>query len=112
MVNLVELENGNLKIELTDREELLDVMDRGQDERDALYDILERTGLIGNNWAVIFEGGLTEAPIIGFDFDVDDNGAIDAEKVWYYNEYMVKSYLEELKEHGFVIFTGHQDNKN
>lgn len=113
MVNLVELESGNLQIIIKDREELQDVIDRGQDERDALFDILERTGLIGNGWGVIFEAGLTEAPVIGYDLDIDDDGEIvSAEKLWYYNEYMVKSYLTQLMEDGYVIFTAHQDNKN
>ncbi|MEX0597551.1 MAG: hypothetical protein WD512_13755, partial [Candidatus Paceibacterota bacterium] len=63
MLELKELENGNLQLIVTDKEELQDVIDRQQDERDALYDMLERTGLIGNNWGVIFEAGLTEAPV-------------------------------------------------
>ena len=111
MVELKELENGNLQIIVTDKEELQDVIDRQQDERDALFDILERTRLIGNNWGVVFEGGLTEAPIIGYGLDIDDEGNIaGCEKVWYFNNYMIESYLETLKETGSVIFTGHEDN--
>lgn len=113
MVELKELENGNLQLILTDKEELQNVIDRGQDERDALYDILERTGLIGNNWSAVFEGGLTEAPIIGFGLDIDDDGKINGcEKIWYFNNYMIESYLETLKDTGSVIFKGHEDNRN
>lgn len=112
MVTLTEQENGNLLISLDDKEELQDVISRKQDERDALFDILERSGLIGNGWGVIFEAGLTEAPVIGYDLDIDeDNGDIvSADKIWYYNEYMIKDFLAELKRNGEVVFTGHEDN--
>jgi hypothetical protein len=112
MLDLIELENGNLKIVVTNKEELQDVIDREQDERDALFDMLERTGFIGNNWGVIYEAGLTEAPAIGYDLSYADDGELDdVEKLWFYNDYMVTSYLEKLKEDGFVIFTAHHINK-
>ena len=86
MVTLEKLENGNLKIVLNDKDELMDVIARGQDERDALYDILERTGLIGNGWGVIFDAGLTEAPVIGEDmFIAEHSGDVTAENIWYFN---------------------------
>jgi hypothetical protein len=113
MVRLEKLGNGNLKIVLTDKEELLNVIDRKQDERDALYDMLERSGLTKNGWwGVIFNAGLTEAPTVGEDVFCDaDSGNVNAENIWYYNEYMIKDYLSELKENGYVIFTAHQENK-
>jgi hypothetical protein len=112
MVRLEKVGNGNLKIILEDKEELLDVIDRKQDERDALYDILERTGLTNEAWGVIFNAGLTEAPVIGEDvFFSEESGEVDAENVWYYNEYMIKDFLAELKENGYVIFTAHEGNK-
>ena len=111
MVNLIELESGNLKVELTDIDELTDVISRGQDERDALFDMLERTGLIGNGWSVPFNVGLTETPAIAYMGDYNDEGnLVDAEKLWYYNQYMVKAYLDELRCVGFVVFRKHDNN--
>lgn len=107
MVTLENLDNGNLKIVLDDKEELLDVIDRKQDERDGLFDILERSGHIGNGWAVIFNAGLTEAPVIGEQIDYEDSGEVTAENIYYFNNYMIQDYLAILRDEGSVEFTKH-----
>jgi hypothetical protein len=109
MITLDKQPNGDLKIILNDKEELEDVRARPYtDERDALFDMMERSGYIGNGFDCVWNAGLTEAPVIGEDVSFDEGGDIvNVSELWYYKQYMILDFLKELEEHGEVIFTKH-----
>jgi hypothetical protein len=49
---------------------------------------------------------LTDAPLIAQDMTVEDDGSrAFYGKVWKYEEYMLRDYLEELARRGRVVFT-------
>jgi len=49
---------------------------------------------------------LTDAPIFAEDMAVEDDGSrIFYGKIWKYEEYMLRDYLEELAWHGRTVFT-------
>lgn len=98
MIKLTEHEDY-LLIELIDEEEF-DLLTKKEfnDERHYLLEMLESGGYLGNNWDVLFDIGLTEAPAIGYGSSYDDNGEIYyVEKLWVYADYQLKDYLQELK---------------
>jgi hypothetical protein len=52
--------------------------------------------------------GLTEAPGFLFSYNISDDGTFEESEssvLYYYNDYMVKNFVEELFENGEVIFT-------
>ena len=49
--------------------------------------------------------GLTSAPCIAESMSVDDDGVIDvAGRLWYYQNYMLRNYVDDLVEQGFAVF--------
>jgi hypothetical protein len=117
--NAIELtvqENGDLLITVVNREEFEAIVEREyQDERGYLAEMLDNSRYIGNDWHCPYEIGLTEAPAIGQgavypeDENCDDSPA-DYENLWYFGDYMIKSYIEILQNEGQIIFTAHRDN--
>jgi hypothetical protein len=109
MIKLNETMGGNLLITLDDgaEEDLKEIIERAGNTDAILTDLLDASGYLGNNW---FEaaGVLTEAPIIAYgaiyDEDEEIDMAIDYEKAWYYSDYQIKSFAEELLNEGKVIF--------
>jgi len=111
-IELSEDSSGNLVITVTDegREEIKDAYDSGKKSPDdVLYDIFE--GAIGNGFTWIAPetiGALTDAPIIGLDVSIDDDGypQLDRDsKVWWYPEYQISDPMEDLAELGTISFT-------
>jgi hypothetical protein len=109
MINLKELENGDLEISVTDKEEFEELLCKvAPDERCYLWDMLENARYAGNNWYAPMDLGLTEVPAVAYGALYEDDGSEepnDYEKLWSYNNYMITSYLEELQENGKVVFT-------
>lgn len=111
-LNLEQLDNGDLKISLTDEgRELID--DFGGISEDNFDDFFE--DIRGNSeWLYVsdmsdFDLGMTNAPCIldGYYFNrhgkLTDKKHKDSELYWYSN-YMVSDFTEVLKDNGFVIF--------
>ena len=108
MVTLVKLENGNLKIVLSDKDELIDLRAKPLFDNGLLGEILETSRYIGNDWHVPKCIGLTEAPAIGYGQIQDENDenefSDDYEKVWFYPDYMISDFSEVLLNENEVIF--------
>lgn len=108
MIELVKQENGHLMIKLVDREDVAELLDKHDNESATVTDMLDSGGYLGNDWHVPEDIGLTEAPAIGQGAIYNDNEEepeiLDFENLWYYPEYMVKNFVEELLDQGFVIF--------
>lgn len=106
MIELIELENGNLEIKLLNKKDFKDFLEKEQDERTALFELLDESRYIGNGWESPTEIGLTEAPAVSFgtQYDDEDEKVIGYDKLWYYADYQIKSFLDELKKYNFVIF--------
>jgi hypothetical protein len=116
MIELKELNNGDLEISITDKEEFDYDLERllAMPENLVLYELLEAGRYIGNDW---YEGifvGLTDSPTIGQGALFNEGESegdeaywenTDYEKAWYYPDYMVKSFLTELVDTGKTIFT-------
>jgi hypothetical protein len=116
-IKLNILDNGDLKIAVDDKEDFENILAREfNDERIYLYDLMDNARYIGNDWYCPSCIGLTEAPAIGQgaiypeDENENDGLPVDYENLWYFTDYMIKSYLEILEKDGKVIFTGHSDN--
>lgn len=109
MINLTELENGNLLIEIVDKEDFAELLDKGySDERHPLLDMLESARYLGNDWDAPCNLALTKMPLItyGVIYDSEDSDSPDDyEKYWGFPNYMIYSYLQILKDDGKVIFT-------
>lgn len=65
----------------------------------------------GNGWYLLSDdeksqlGHLTEAPMIGYDVEVDDDCVMTGEgDFWYFPNYMIENEIETLFETGQVIF--------
>ena len=115
MIRLKEEEN-NLLIILEDREELEALQHLSEDN--ILWEMMEGSRYIGNDWYCNQIIGLTEAPNIckgaiyynEIPNEYSDSHTrcvelpIDFEKVWYYPDYMIKSFVEEILEKGEVKF--------
>jgi hypothetical protein len=116
-IELAVLDNGNLEIAIVDREEFEVIIAREfDDERACLYDLMDNSRYIGNDWHCLYEIGLTEAPAIGQgavypeNENENDGLPVNYENFWYFPDYMILSYLEVLEKEGKVVFTGHSDN--
>ena len=109
MIELTELKNGNLKISVSDKEEFENLLSREfTDERHYLVEMLDSGRYIGNDWEAPFNLGLTEVPAIAYGLQYDEEGELeDMEKLWTFDNYMIDSYLEELKNTGEVEFILH-----
>jgi hypothetical protein len=111
-------ENGHLVITITGKDEFDAIVEREfQDERDYLCELMEAARYIGNDWHCLYDIGFTEVPAIGQgaiyseDEEENDGFPVDYENLWYFGEYMLKSYIEILQKEGKVIFTGHRENR-
>lgn len=106
MIELIELENGNLEIRVLNKKDFKEFLQKDLEEREALFELLEDSRYIGNGWESPIEIGLTEAPAISFgtQYDEETGEVIGYDKLWIFSDYHIKSYLEELKKHNFVIF--------
>lgn len=115
MIKLTELNNGDLEISVTDKEEFDYELERFKDlcEDDVLHELLESGRYMGNNWFVGIYVGLTDSPTIAYGIGEEESEKAGEdvwmnttyEKAWYYPDYMVKSFLDELVEIGKTIFT-------
>lgn len=133
-LNLLLLENGNLRLELTQtgREFLTDhatiesrdvfagnpyilesrienVYEFNERHDVILYDLLDdfRADEIEllNEFDLAAIGALTSAPVIAFDVERDDHCELtNCGQVFYFEPYAVRSELAELLENGFVEF--------
>lgn len=114
MLDFKVLGSGNLEItrEDADKEDLQDLLDRcTHRDHGFLADLLEHTGWSGNGklhqvqpeWVA----ALTDAPILTDDLvhsDGDDMPKVEG-TVWWYPDYAVKSFAEELIDTGRTVFT-------
>ena len=112
MIELIITAEDNLKIVVNNRREFaIEYPELSmKDERCSLSDLLDDSGYIGNDWYSPIDIGLTEAPAIssGALYNDDESEAPDDyEKLWYYADYNVTSYLVKLLKEGQVIFTKH-----
>ena len=107
MIELIPLDNGNLEIRILNKKDFKEFLKKDLDERTALWELLEDSKYIGNGWDSPTEIGLTEAPAVSFGTQYaseDDDTVVGYDKLYVYGEYMMKSYLDELRKYGFVIF--------
>lgn len=114
MINLQRLDNGNLQMTLTDKDELMDMKGKVP-EIHMLPHILEQSHYLGNGWDAPNGMGLTDdGHVIAYDaiyLDKEDEEADAPEtyvEVWHYRDYMITNFTDELLENGSVEFTLHQ----
>jgi hypothetical protein len=106
---LTQLENGNLEITLLPDgiEEIKDQQEKDKIDDDILFELIE--SYFGNGYHNLTgQVGLTDSPIIGYDWDLQDDGSYkeypSGSKTWWFPNYMVESPLETLLKEGKVIF--------
>ena len=110
-LDLEKLKNGDLKIILNSdgRDEVVDSGIDNYKFSDYFDDIR------GNSDYLYYESisdaglGMSEAPCILDGFYFDDNGDLTDDghndsEIFYYPDYMIKNFTEELVKNGFVIF--------
>lgn len=109
-----ETDTGNLRIlveDAQDREWLMEQLMRPEGHNDQLFlaDLLEHTGWQPNGR--LFDvrpesiAALTEAPILSDDVTYLDDGTQKvAGQVWWYPDYMVSHFGEQLARNGSVLF--------
>lgn len=105
--------NGNLLIsaEAQDKEMLTEMKERnGDNDLAFLTDLLEETGWEPNGQLLAVQpedlGALTEAPILTNDRTIEDDGTVTVPgKVWWFPDYMVINFADELIDQGFTEFT-------
>ncbi len=109
-ITLTILDNGNLEIKRNisrkDFKELYLDKKRKDYIRPEWGNILDESRYLGNGWEDL-KGhlGLTDSPIIGHDvIRDDDEHIIEADKVWWFPEYMIIDELEELLKNKKVVF--------
>ena len=117
-IRLTILDNSNLRLSINDKEDFDDIKSKKYcDERHYLSDLMDNSGYIGNDWECCYDIGLTEAPAIAqgliySEKDDNDGYPVDYENLWYFNSYMIESYIEILSRQGYVDFTAHYGNIN
>ena len=105
--------NGNLRIiaESADAEMLADMKTRnGTNDVGFMADMLEETGWSPNGRLLQVQpediAALTEAPILTDDRTIEDNGDVTVHgRVWWFPNYMVTNFADELIENGETIFS-------
>lgn len=113
ILTVTELPNGDLRItaDAEAREWIKQERERGQSDEGILWDGFE--GYWNNGSYTPFDAGagnpfvgLTSAPCIAESMNVEDDGTkVIYGKLWWHPNYAVKSFVDELLEHGFVDFT-------
>lgn len=108
-VNFDILPDGNLKITLTNegREEITELKQKYGDNDEAIFsDLIEYQLGNGYHWVQLKDiAALTDSLIIS-DMLIDEETTeeeINATNVWWYPDYMVRSYLDGIENEG-VIF--------
>lgn len=102
------VENGQLHIRLDPdaREEVEELLEKPVDQ--AFSELIEWH--LSNGWTLLDPGdvgALTESPILSQDVQWDEDGNIlSVGRVYWFPEYQVKSEIQELLEHGEVVFRG------
>ena len=105
--------SGNLEIACTDpedKEELQEILDKAPHrDHGFLAGLLEYTGWAPNGrlYQVRPEdiAALTDAPILTDDLEARDDGTRFVHgKVWWFPDYMIRSFAEELIRNGRVVF--------
>lgn len=111
-LNFKILPDGNLKITLTKegRAELKELIAKNKSYESIWADLIEVYQCNGSYQMVSPAqiAALTDAPIIGLNVYIDDNGAIEDNenlKIWWYPEYQVVSEFEQLLSKRSIIFT-------
>jgi hypothetical protein len=107
-----ELENGNLKISLTEegKKELGFFLDSGSSNDSIWYELLEESSCNGS-YAMVDSyqtGDLTESPIIVSQLITEDDGEVIIDETiekWWFPAYMVTDELTKLLNDGEIIFT-------
>lgn len=116
-LEIIEIENGNLEIRPYEDYKDADSMKYLKEKQmrmgdiSALLDATEDYFCNGSYHA--FDAGdgnpfvgLTEAPCIAESMNFDDEGNAEIEgRFWYYGDYMITSFIDEIIEKGKVIFT-------
>ena len=110
-LHLEELPNGNLRISLNDEGVKALEESNARDADEAFSELFE--DIQCNSELEYFDdcsvlGNLSNAPVITDGFYLDDDGewksAEDA-TMWYYDNYMIDSFMAKLLENRKVIFT-------
>ena len=106
MITLKIIPNGlEISLEEKDKAEFLETY---PDLMPDLSDLLDSSRYLGNGWSdVTGHIGLTEAPAIGHNIDIDDNGnpiISEDSEVFYFPDYMIINEWETLYNTGKVIF--------
>lgn len=102
---------GQLKLELESDDDIEQLKSDYEKYNDwGITDLLEPYSCNGS-YAFFDAGngnpfvGLTDVPCIAEQLDYLDDGQIEViGKFWYYSDYMVSSFIEELLTHGYVLF--------
>lgn len=105
------LPNGNLKIVLDSkiREEILELReDDNKSDDDIFFQVFEPQ--FCNGWATVLPeriGAWIDSILISSEYISDETtqSELDEITVWYNNNYMLRTEIEDLLKDGFVIFT-------
>jgi len=98
MIELIELENGDLEVRVVNRKQFLTLLANHVDNTTTLFDLLVSSAYIGNGYEVLVNESL---PTIGFGASYDD----DMNFVGYYDEWVGENcFMTELKKYNYVTF--------
>jgi len=120
-MNTFKFEQTENKIRLSidknneeDMQELTEIRNRESNCNDisALADLMDYPGInkIGNGWTVISAdqlGNLSEAPMLIENLDIKDNGDFETHedtKIYYFDNYQVRHFMDDLIKYGEAIF--------
>jgi len=117
-MNFEILPNGNLKITSTkeDRPYLEDMLDTCTDtDHGFMAELLEYTGWASNGRlhqvAAESIGALTDAPILTDEMDFSDEAFVPTGRIWWFPDYAVVSFAQELIRKGEVAFAAAPQDK-
>ncbi len=115
-VRIEPMKNG-LKVSLTE-EGIEEAKEKGSTEM-GFWDLFEDIE-VNSEWKYIYNIGevglgMSNAPAFIFGYNIDDLGVItdegrDDSELYYYDNYMIKDFVEVMLEDGSVIFTKAQKN--
>lgn len=119
MFDLTKLENGKLRISLDffdekEKGELIEELQELNTRKDDLSILLDWTESYWTNGSYqpfdAGEGnpyvGLTEAPCVAESMTYDDDGNATVEgDFWYFGDYMIRSFIDDIIENGYVDFS-------
>lgn len=114
LLTLTVQANGDLTVSLnTDNTEARQEIEQAIADNgaySAIYEVLEYQ--TANGWTLDTLdslGHLTEAPFLSEDIDMNSNGYYEHVGIlWYYADYQVQNFLEEILQYGRVIFTRYE----